>query len=714
MAMLLECPSQIVPNEGQVSVNPGIRAMPRQQWEELKPLIEQTYIQENKPFPYLAEVLRRDHGFEPTKRQFSRKIIEWGFRKNIPRGERRVILQRILKGSEETSNVKDHRLKPQKLKNWQRRYRDEVQMGRCSLNRVGRSSPESLFIGSREASTGLKEKAKSHDNNVSAIKNSDGLNEIREKDSVGISFLEIRQNTLPFDWSKVDVHGLPGLVPLFNALHLECYAPGQPLSSNPTESEDSPCLLNSELQDMSSNGSITTIDNINSCLILQRTGIQDGKHRTAYKSPQYPWRDIDNVFLGKSTSPLTEIYVFPPCQAPLRAKKANVVNLWGSLTAEASELETKFTKLEEQFGDHNPAVMVLMEQLSSLYFRLEDYRKAEQMKKRLADVYFRVLGPSNGRTLQAALHMVTSLLAQGQYLKAQSVYHTLRSSVLNLFEREHPLAVLANFTHAKICSEHRRTEEAEKYYRQHLQIMLSAHGPRSIHTIRAMFSLGGELNRNSPKEADILLRLAAQLSFDLPPVDEVPCRALQFVASNLHLRGAYEESYHLVTKLVERFSLPLGDQHPTIWRAREKLAWSMRAVGRLPESIKLFRAVIFHQVERAGEIDESQVNPWCGLANALIETGEIEEATTWNERAFETKIGFYGGSHKSTLSTAYCLGYCYYTICKYEEALNLYTKMVRILHECGNWGKEICAFEAYIGHIQSKIGISKYQAVDQL
>jgi hypothetical protein len=66
MAMPLECPSQIVPKEGQVSANPGIRAMSRQQWEELKPLIEQTYVQENKPFPYLAEVLRRDHGFEPT------------------------------------------------------------------------------------------------------------------------------------------------------------------------------------------------------------------------------------------------------------------------------------------------------------------------------------------------------------------------------------------------------------------------------------------------------------------------------------------------------------------------------------------------------------------------------------------------------------------------------------------------------------------------
>jgi tetratricopeptide (TPR) repeat protein len=133
----------------------------------------------------------------------------------------------------------------------------------------------------------------------------------------------------------------------------------------------------------------------------------------------------------------------------------------------------------------------------------------------------------------------------------------------------------------------------------------------------------------------------------------------------------------------------------------------MRALGRLPESIKLFRAVISYQAERAREIDESQVNPWCGLADALIDVGEIEEATTWNERAFEARIELYGGSHKSTVATAYNLGYCYCTISKYEEALNLYTKMVQILHECGNWGQEICDFEAYIGHIQSKIGFSK-------
>jgi hypothetical protein len=34
--------------------------------ESLKPLIQQVYIEENKPFPYLADILRDEHGFEPT------------------------------------------------------------------------------------------------------------------------------------------------------------------------------------------------------------------------------------------------------------------------------------------------------------------------------------------------------------------------------------------------------------------------------------------------------------------------------------------------------------------------------------------------------------------------------------------------------------------------------------------------------------------------
>jgi hypothetical protein len=43
-----------------------IREETRRQWESLKPLIQRIYIDENKPFPYLAKILREEHDFEPT------------------------------------------------------------------------------------------------------------------------------------------------------------------------------------------------------------------------------------------------------------------------------------------------------------------------------------------------------------------------------------------------------------------------------------------------------------------------------------------------------------------------------------------------------------------------------------------------------------------------------------------------------------------------
>lgn len=44
----------------------GVREAARQRWEELKPIIQRVYIEEDRPYPYLAQLLRDQHGFETT------------------------------------------------------------------------------------------------------------------------------------------------------------------------------------------------------------------------------------------------------------------------------------------------------------------------------------------------------------------------------------------------------------------------------------------------------------------------------------------------------------------------------------------------------------------------------------------------------------------------------------------------------------------------
>lgn len=57
---------------------------------------------------------------------FDRKIAKWGFRKNISRAERRDLLLKLPgNGNAPAPESIDRRLKPGKLKNWQRRYNEE-------------------------------------------------------------------------------------------------------------------------------------------------------------------------------------------------------------------------------------------------------------------------------------------------------------------------------------------------------------------------------------------------------------------------------------------------------------------------------------------------------------------------------------------------------------------------------------------------------------
>jgi hypothetical protein len=56
----------IAPAETPHSGTGGKRSISRQEWEDVKALIQRVYLDENKPFPYIAHILRTEHGFEPT------------------------------------------------------------------------------------------------------------------------------------------------------------------------------------------------------------------------------------------------------------------------------------------------------------------------------------------------------------------------------------------------------------------------------------------------------------------------------------------------------------------------------------------------------------------------------------------------------------------------------------------------------------------------
>ena len=57
---------QPMPVEEDISNVPESHQNLKKKWESLKPLIQRVYIEENKPFSYLARILRNEYKFTPT------------------------------------------------------------------------------------------------------------------------------------------------------------------------------------------------------------------------------------------------------------------------------------------------------------------------------------------------------------------------------------------------------------------------------------------------------------------------------------------------------------------------------------------------------------------------------------------------------------------------------------------------------------------------
>lgn len=112
--------------QGNTSLPPITRqVLSKDKWEELKPLIRRLYIDENKPFRKISALLQESHGFAPTKAQFQARTRQWGYKKNVSRTQRSMMLQHINGSGSAESGTKVVK------QSTRERWRKELQKSKC-------------------------------------------------------------------------------------------------------------------------------------------------------------------------------------------------------------------------------------------------------------------------------------------------------------------------------------------------------------------------------------------------------------------------------------------------------------------------------------------------------------------------------------------------------------------------------------------------------
>jgi tetratricopeptide (TPR) repeat protein len=623
---------------------------------------------------------------------FDRKIAKWGFRKNISRGERRDLLLKLPgNGNGPAPESIDRRLKPGKLKNWQRRYNEE-ELG-VPLALVQQGEPQSKSsAGCGEAKliecvelvpepdpllgrdiieiTDLSEPSLESVGERSL--GSDFENDGTKDAQMGQEHEEI------LHWSALNLPGSPKLSRLFKALEIECSKPVPPISLYDTtsDSEEPTCLSDVEMRDLfNENNNGLAVD-----LVLPRTSSRQQKLLVSLATDSniqhihYPWRDIKAVFCGyRSPSPFNEVYVFPPSRTSGRAPKPTVTT-YAFLQMETTELEAKFGKLKKQFPTHHAAVIAVMEDLANKCSDLGKDQNAERLYRSLVDVYRRTLGPTNLKTLVACGDVIDTLIFQGRWSEAESLHRNLRSAISKLISPNHDLALWAKMADGRLAWALGQKKRAEILRRELLQIMLGLNGPRHPDTIIAMRDLIDTINQRDTEDAKKLARNTVQLCLENPTEDEQFCRSMSILIDTLYRSSEYVESCSVAKNAIERFSNSLGLDHPDVIEVRIDLAWSLLEAEKLAESEEIFQVLVLRNAED-GEIGNKSTI-WSGLAEVLNRQGKVDEAITWHEKSFQATLASCGPCNSSIVNACGNLGFCYENQSRYSDALQLYRNMI--------------------------------------
>lgn len=516
---------------------------------------------------------------------------------------------------------------------------------------------------------------------------------------------ETSQDSWPFDWSTVDVPGSPGLARLFGALKIECATPVPPLFLDTSDSDDAPTLSSLEIQEVfnKDHEKVTQeLNHLSGSKVSKKFVSLDTSFST--RNPHYPWRNINEVFCGYSSSPLNEVYVFPQSRNIKRNAVKSKDTECDSLQEEQAELEYKLRKLKKQFKISHPAVVKVMESLADVYYELDRDKEAELISRQLVDIYRQTLGSNNYKTLQACVSVINCIIGQGDYLKAQAMCQDLRSTIFGFVQPDDLLAIDIASTEAWLATDLLDDDTAERLHRELLQIHLTSSGPKHVDSIYAMRGLGIVITRRSLKEGEILLQTAVHLSLENPIRDARSCAAMDDLAYTLCVGKGYDgESLRIATLVVEKFTPSLGTEHPEILRVRGQRAWIMAHMGKLLESEKLFRVVI-SAYSREGRSTRYALDAWRGLAYVLSKMGQKNEAIAWNKKIIESQLSHLGASHPDMRDDCNHLGDIYEEHGHYDEALKLYHEMIDKIRESGeDPNGAITEFETRISDVKEQM-----------
>ncbi|THV46352.1 hypothetical protein BGAL_0393g00050 [Botrytis galanthina] len=479
-------------------------------WPVLKPIIRRLYIVDNLTFLKVKEALKLEFGYNITRRQFTRKVESWGFKKNFRKDERDEIMK---SGRIPQRFTHDSRINQKRVERLQKRNAARMGPGvECednerSLIQDQDFSPKTNAI--KEASLDLEPcYTINGDQNAALEDHNMTIEEIPRSEFPHDIVTQDTEDEWPFSQSTEDDSGSSWLAELFVQLEI-----AEIIASTSLETEKQWDV--EEARFISGTAMKELFDPYDNNLVCGGSSqAQRYKHYPHQLSARSSSLQTHSSGIHQCHwSPLFEIDIFSPSKDFNNRAHNSVIRSIASFQEMSIDLEAKLSKLERVLPANSPAIISTLECLMFVYDRLPWKEKVAMACKKLFHARQKERFPNTYKIVESYLWFVDSYVSSGNLRIGRDLHFILHPEIETAVGSQHPLRIQSSYLMAKILHEEDQHREAENIIRPLMQIVLAKLGHNHLLTIRVMNLLSSILKaKRYLVEANRLSRYILQVS----------------------------------------------------------------------------------------------------------------------------------------------------------------------------------------------------------
>ncbi len=360
----------------------------------------------------------------------------------------------------------------------------------------------------------------------------------------------------------------------------------------------------------------------------------------------------------------------PEVEASIRDTMGQTYSDLGLFPEARKQQERALELFRRVLGDENLKTLETMDRLGATAEYQGKYAEAQGLYSQSLEIARRVLGPQNPETLVAMDGLASTYFFQHDSAKAELLYGEVLEARRRIFGPEHPLTLRAMTGLASTYSNEGKVALAEELFTKIVEARQRTIGPEHPDTLNAMANLAGTYQKeNKIAKATALYSQTLELQRRvLGPEHPKTVYSLMSLANIYLTHGKYEQAQAYFSQALEIDTRVLGLEHYDTLYAMHGLAVAYNNQGNQALAEPLFAKCVEIMPRVIGKEDSFTLVAMDNLSGVYLEEGKYAQAEALYSQTLEIRRRVSGPDHFDTATDFYGLATTYEHEGKYAQA----------------------------------------------